>query len=113
MTIYPEIRITKSDILDWQVTEDCLLIKYNITIKKGFITDLVSSTRLFWFIIPPHGLSSNASIVHDYIWRNSIFSRKQCDKIFLELLIESVPKWQAYIMYIVVRAFGWMKKNKL
>jgi hypothetical protein len=113
MTLYPEIRIQKSEKLDWQVIEDCLLIEYNVIIKKGFKTDLVSSTRLFWFIIPPHGLSSNASIVHDYIWRSSLFSRKQCDKIFLELLIKSVPKWQAYIMYIVVRAFGWMKKNKL
>lgn len=113
MTLYPEIRIQKSEKLDWQVIEDCLLIEYNVIIKKGFKTDLVSSTRLFWFIIPPHGLSSNPSIVHDYIWRSSLFSRKQCDKIFLELLIKSVPKWQAYIMYAVVRAFGWMKKNKL
>jgi len=113
MTIYPEILLKKVEKLNWQVIEDCLLIEYNVLIRKGFKTDLVSSTRLFWFVVPPHGNACNAAIVHDYIWRKSLFSRNYCDKIFLELLrLSDIPGWQSYLMWIVVRAFGWMKNNK-
>jgi len=113
MTIYPDIHIKKVESINWQITESCLLNQYGITIEQGFKTDLVSSSRLLWSIIPPHGLASNAAIVHDYLWRNSIFNRATCDKIFLELLKETtLPRWQCYIMFIVVRVFGWAKNKK-
>lgn len=92
--------------------QKCLLSEYEILIKKGFITDLVSSGRFLWFLIPPHGMTSNAAIVHDDCWRKSIFERKKCDEIFLSLLKESkVPIWQCYLMYLFVRTFGWMKNK--
>jgi hypothetical protein len=110
MTIYPEILLKKSEKLDWQVTEDCLLIEYNIIIKKGFKTDLVSSPRIFWFIIPPHGLSVNAAIVHDFFWRNRLLSRKNCDEIFFKLLKKTtLSSLQCWVMYLFVRVFGWLK----
>lgn len=116
MTEYPNINIAKSEGLNWVVIIPCVINidTHNIIIPKGFITDLISVPRIFWSIIPPHGIASNASIVHDFCWRNSIFDRKTCDKIFLSLLKQSkVPKWQYYIMYSFVRAFGWMKNNKI
>lgn len=114
MTEYPNIKIVKSEGLDWVIVEDCFLPEYQIVLKAGFVTDLVSSGRLFWVIIPPHGLSSNPAIVHDYVWRSSIFDRKTCDKVFLSLLKKSkVPTWQCYLMYSFVRVFGWMKNNKI
>ena len=114
MTIYPEIILKKKDNLNWEVADDCLLTEYSILIEKGFQTDLVSSSRIFWSIIPPHGIASNPAIVHDYIWRNSIFNRSICDKIFLELLKSAkIPMWQCYLMYVIVRLFGWLKNNKI
>lgn len=111
MTIYPEIRLKKVENLDWQVTENCLLNKYGgIMINKGFQTDLVSSPRLLWFIIPPHGLSVNAAVVHDFLSRNKIVKRKLCDDIFFELLQETTLRpWQCWAMYLFVRIFGWLK----
>lgn len=111
MTTYPEIKIKKAEGLNWQVTENCLFNQYGIIINEGFQTDLVSSTRFFWPIIPPHGVAANAAIVHDFLWRNRVFSRKVCDDIFLDLLKQAkLPYWQCYIMYVAVRLFGWAKK---
>jgi len=110
MTIYPEIRLKKVEKLNWQVTENCLLNQYGIIIKEGFQTDLVSSPRLLWFIIPPHGLASNAAVVHDYLSRSMLVRRKVCDDIFFELLKETqLRPWQCWAMYLFVRIFGWLK----
>jgi hypothetical protein len=110
MTIYPEIRLKKVEKLNWQVTENCLLNQYGIIINEGFQTDLVSSPRLLWFIIPPHGLASNAAVVHDYLSRSMLVRRKVCDDIFFELLKETtLPTWQCWAMYLFVRIFGWLK----
>jgi hypothetical protein len=110
MTIYPEIKLKKVKKLDWQVTENCLLNQYGIIINEGFQTDLVSSPRLLWFIIPPHGLSVNAAVVHDFLSRNKIVKRKVCDDIFFELLKETTLRpWQCWAMYLFVRLFGWLK----
>jgi hypothetical protein len=110
MTVYPEIRLKKVEKLNWQVTENCLLNQYGIIINEGFQTDLVSSPRLLWFIIPPHGVSVNAAVVHDFLSRNKIVKRKVCDDIFFELLKETqLRSWQCLAMYLFVRAFGWLK----
>jgi len=106
MTNYPDIHI-KRNLSDWEVVEDCF-VGEDVIIPKGFVTDLVSSGRFIWFIIPPHGDAANPSIVHDYLCRNKIYNRKKCDIIFLELM-SNIQEWQRLLMYIYVRAFGWIK----
>lgn len=109
MTNYPEIHIKKlPDGLNYEMVNDCIVD--GIIIKAGSKTDLVSVPRLLWLIIPPHGLAVNPSIVHDYLTRNKILPRVECDTIFYELLIKtSINPFQAATMYIYVRLFGWIK----
>lgn len=37
-----------------------------ITIPGGFETDLASVPRLFWALLPPHGVYERAAVLHDW-----------------------------------------------
>lgn len=37
-----------------------------ITVPSDFITDLASVPRLFWALLPPHGVYERAAVVHDW-----------------------------------------------
>lgn len=79
----------------------------DIVIFSGFLTDLASVPRLLWFLFPPHGYACIPSVIHDYISQLKLFDRKTCDKIFLELLLETkMSRFQAYIMYFFVSIFS-------
>lgn len=81
----------------------------SIKVPYGFKTDLVTSPRFIWPIIPPFGNWINAAILHDYLYVNNIGSRKQADKEFLyQLEKDEVKKWIRYTMYGYVRALGWV-----
>jgi len=87
-----------------------------IKIPAGFITDFASTPRFLWSIFPPFGKYGKASVVHDFLYSKYIYSRKQCDEIFLEAMgVLKVPKWKKYLMYYAVRLFGrshYSKNNK-
>ena len=78
-----------------------------IYVMSGFITDLASIPQFLWWLFPPHCNAFVASIIHDYISQLKLFDRKECDKIFLNLLLQSgMSKFQAYIMYAFVSIFS-------
>lgn len=51
-----------------------------ITIEKGFIWDLSSVPRVMWGLLPPDGDFELASLIHDYLYKNMLLPRKQCDE---------------------------------
>jgi len=79
-----------------------------IIIPSGFVTDFASIPRFAWSIIGhPAGKYGKAAVVHDYLYRNKIGSRKQADDVFLEAMdVLGVSKVKRYTMYYSVRAFG-------
>lgn len=78
-----------------------------ITIPKGFQTDYASVPRLFWVLVPPWGNYGRAAVVHDYLYKNQDYTRKECDDIFRDAMVSSgVKKWRISIMYRAVRWFG-------
>ncbi len=84
-----------------------------IAVPKGFITDFASVPRPFWNILPPWGRYGKAAVVHDFCYRRAICTRKRCDKIFLEAMkVLGVPGWKRYVMYLAVRAFGFVAWQK-
>jgi hypothetical protein len=84
----------------------------SIKVPYGFQTDLVTSPRFIWPIIPPFGNWINAAILHDYLYVNRIGTRKKADKEFLlQLEKDGVKKWIRYIMYGYVRLLGWFLWN--
>ncbi len=87
-----------------------------INIPQGFEWDLSSSPRIFWPILPPDGDFELAALIHDFIYRNGLFTRAFADK---EMFIWSKKLNKKMIdnevRYLGVRAFGWLmyKKNGL
>ena len=84
-----------------------------ITVPEGFITDFASVPRAFWWLLPPAGKYAGAALVHDYLYRTHLYSRKDADDIFLEAMeVLQVPRWKREIMYYAVRMFGWKAYSK-
>jgi len=85
-------------------------IKGRIIVPKGFVTDFASVPRVFLPIIPKMGRHREAAVIHDYLYTGTRYkklTRKDCDKLFLEAMIESkVPRWKRILMYRLVRIFG-------
>ena len=97
----------------WRLEGDvtvCLEDGKCFTVPKGFITDFASVPRCFWSLIPPMGRYGKAALLHDYLYNTKSVSRREADRIFLKtMLMMEVPKWKAYVMYVAVRVFGWLR----
>ena len=78
---------------------------YNV--PYGTDTDLVSSPRAMWSLIPPMGKYTCAAILHDYLYQTGKVSRKEADKVFLHAMESlGVSKIKRNLMYRTVRIFG-------
>ena len=79
-----------------------------IKVPIGFRTDFASVPRIFWAIISPVDKHGKAAVLHDYLYAEGLYKRKRCDEIFLEAMdVLGVNDTKKYIMYYMVRLFGW------
>lgn len=84
-----------------------------IVVPKGFITDFASVPRIFWILLPPDGRYSQAAVLHDYLYKIQIYTRKKSDSIFLEAMkVLKVAWWKRWIMYRAVRLACWIPWKK-
>lgn len=87
-----------------------------IVVPNGFVTDFASVPRFAWSIVPPTGKIKPAALVHDYLYSkrgkyapNQRYTRKKCDKIFLEIMNVVGMNWfERHTAYRAVRMFGWI-----
>jgi hypothetical protein len=78
-----------------------------ITVPVGFETDLASIPRILWWLLPPHGTYGKAGVMHDYLYRKGLRTRKEADDLFYEAMgVLGVANWKRGIMYYAVRLFG-------
>jgi len=79
-----------------------------IKIPKGFITDFASIPRIFWTIIGhPTGKYGKSAVIHDWLYRKGIGTRKQADKIFLDgMKVLRVFYLRRWTIYFAVRLFA-------
>jgi len=85
----------------------------DLMVPAGFITDLASIPVFLRPLFPHGGAKAFAACLHDYLYRNTIGTRKEADGVFLAaMLINGVPKWKARGMYYGVRGFGWLSWAK-
>lgn len=85
-----------------------------ITVPAGYVTNLASTPRVIWNIIPPFGYYSKGAVIHDWLYSNTgdlpdlKYTRKDADEIFYSAMIESgVNRFKAKMIYSAVRLFGW------
>jgi len=78
-----------------------------ITVPAGFVTDFASVPRGLWNIVPRWGRHGEAAVLHDYLYDIGVYTRKECDKIFLVAMKECRAK-KARIIWAGVRMGGWL-----
>ena len=85
-----------------------------IRAEKDFVTDFGSKPFFSWSLIgSPTDEAGPAYIIHDYIYFYRLFTRKECDKIFLEAMeVLGIGWWKRGTMYNFCRWFGFIPWNK-
>ena len=81
---------------------------YNeVTVPKGFVTDLTSVPRAFWALLPRDGDYTYAAIIHDYLYWAQTQPKSAADKI-LEFAMEDlkIGNGDRYAIYLGVDWFG-------
>lgn len=83
-------------------------ISLRLHIPKGFYFDGASIPRWLWDRLPrDDSRILFAATVHDWLYVNRMFTRKLCDRMFLEIMEqEGMPWLYRKAAYYAVRAFG-------
>lgn len=78
-----------------------------IIVPTGFITDFASIPQFMWSIAGAPSEYAPSATIHDYLCRNKIFARKECDKVFYRAMIDSgVVRIKAILFYMAVRGYS-------
>lgn len=80
-----------------------------LTVPAGMEGDLASTPWQVWKVYPKLDLYTEAALVHDMLYqeRPHRMSRKEADKVFLEILLQDgVPITRARWMHSIVRTWG-------
>lgn len=85
----------------------------HITIPARYITDLASTPRPVWSLIPPHGQLSLGALPHDWGYSHGgrllpHKSRDWWNALFYDILTltPDIPHWKVVAAYHAVSAFG-------
>lgn len=90
-------------------------LSHNKFIPKGFESDLGSIPSYFWWFLTPHDIKYS-SIIHDYEWLLSDFERYNYSQsninfYFNAINMDKIPKWKAFISFIVLEIVKLYKFN--
>lgn len=85
----------------------------DLTIPKGWVTDLASIPRMFQNVMDVDGLSRCPAILHDWLYNAQFTTREFADEQLRRALIlygESAAAARVY--WLGVRAGGWLPWNR-
>lgn len=103
----------------WELTQPVVYysdyLDIEITVPKGFFTDLASVPRPMRILVPVANAKNRpAAIVHDYLCVHKIrhgINQKQADRVFREALracgVSFIGIWG---MWVPTRAYQWLKE---
>jgi len=81
----------------------------SVEVPKGFKYDMASIPSWLLWMFPPLGRHQRAALYHDYLYQAQYTTRATADSVFREILeYDHVDKWRIRILYLAVRAFGWI-----
>lgn len=83
-------------------------VEYLIRVPDGFITDFASVPRIPLAFMLFGGIGDYGACVHDYLYRNGLFTREICDAIYKEILlhVDKTSEFRALAMHRGVRLGG-------
>lgn len=83
-----------------------------VVVPEGFIYDMATVPKWLWSIIRPFNDGLFGTLLHDYLYIHKeahTLTRKDADKEYLLWNnLTNQNKFDNYIRYIFVRAFGWL-----
>uniref|UniRef100_A0A6M3KWM3 DUF1353 domain-containing protein n=1 Tax=viral metagenome TaxID=1070528 RepID=A0A6M3KWM3_9ZZZZ len=86
-------------------------IEQIVWVPAGFRTDLCSTPRLVWILIPPW-MGEKAGVIHDWMYRQGTHDRRVADAIYCQALRElGIDPIRRIFMWAAVRVFGWRAYN--
>jgi hypothetical protein len=96
----------------WKITKALIFIydSKELKVPVGFTTDLASVPRVLRSFVTINGIHRRAAVLHDWLYSNKMYTRKECDKIFKLAMLEcGCSGFVANTMYLGVRAGGWTR----
>lgn len=84
-------------------------------VADGFVYDGASMRQALWSLLghPLYGRHFLPALLHDILYATELFSRWQCDWIFLCYMKEQKVCWiKRNVMWFAVRCFGWLVWRK-
>lgn len=76
-------------------------------VPAGFVTDGNSTPPPLRWLFRPYGKMFPAAIVHDWLTRTEKVSRREADRIYLDIgKVEGVSGWTRYPMFYAVRIYS-------
>lgn len=89
------------------------LLKRELTVPAGFVTDLASIPRALWAILPPIGKYDRAAVLHDFLYRFGGVTRAEADGVLKEAMeVKGVSRLVCWAIYTGIRSGGWVVWNK-
>lgn len=79
----------------------------SVKVPKGFVTDLATIPRFFWWVLPPQGNYGHAAILHDWLYWDRKTTREVADRVFdvaMDEMAVAPPVRKA--MWAAVRLYG-------
>ena len=101
-----EIVVRQHGVKDWVLVEPVTYQGQRDTfvVPADFETDFASVPRPLAWLLPRYGAYTKSAILHDYLWRRNVVSRKDADGLFRRSMRElGVPFLRRWIMWAAVR----------
>lgn len=84
-----------------------------ISVPATFRSDFASIPRGFRWLITGHDGTRKPAVLHDYLYKAVIGTRKGADLLFRAGMRETgVPAWKRELAYRAVRVGGWLTWSK-
>ena len=84
-----------------------------ILVPEGAKSDFASIPRMFRWFVSGTDKTRKPAVIHDYLYRNGIGTRKWADQVFRMAMKESRMGWKRHAVYYGVRvggSFAWVGK---
>lgn len=102
LPILGDIRITKSELNYYSD-----LYKTKLTVPVGLETDFGTIPKILQLVFPKDGIAVFAYILHDYLYKTGLYTRKECDQILAEAMgTLGVKNWKIKSIKFGVRIGG-------
>ena len=109
-----EIRKTRPE--QWEVLRSFSFVTdlTEVYVPRGFITDLASVPKALRSVVSGRGYWDQPAVLHDYLYRHNLITRKEADRLLLEACEHMEELWNVpwyrqrkRAIYAAVRVGGW------